>query len=154
VIDVNNTSTQTQNIAYSTDGSYTFTKYSGNPVIDISSNQFRDPKVIWYAPPSKWVMTVALPTEFAVVFYTSYDLKSWSKASTFSHHGWLWIQFECPNLVEIPAYISDHEDSGETKWVLVISINPGAPQGGSFTQFHPGEFDGTTFTSKIMQHDG
>jgi beta-fructofuranosidase len=143
---LNTPTSETQNIAYSTDGGYTFTKYSGNPVIDVNSNQFRDPKVIWHAPSNKWVMAVARPTEFTVVFYTSSDLKSWTKASEFAHRGWLGIQFECPNLVEIPVHNSNQQDSGETKWVLVVSINPGAPQGGSFTQFFPGEFDGTTFT--------
>lgn len=37
---------QTQNIAYSRDGGYTFTPYAGNPVIDSTSSQFREPKVI------------------------------------------------------------------------------------------------------------
>ncbi|KAI8577779.1 hypothetical protein K450DRAFT_177360 [Umbelopsis ramanniana AG] len=143
---LNTPSKETQNIAYSTDGGYTFTKYSGNPVIDINSNQFRDPKVIWHADTKKWVMAVALPTQFSVVFYTSSDLKNWKKASTFSHHGWLGNQFECPNLVEVPVHNSQQQNSGETKWVLVVSVNPGAPQGGSFTQFFPGEFDGTDFT--------
>lgn len=36
---------QTQNIAYSRDGGYTFENYEGNPVISIGSDQFRDPKV-------------------------------------------------------------------------------------------------------------
>lgn len=36
---------QTQDIAYSKDGGYTFEYYEGNPVIDINSTQFRDPKV-------------------------------------------------------------------------------------------------------------
>ena len=28
----------------------TWTKYAGNPVLDIGSDNFRDPKVFWYAP--------------------------------------------------------------------------------------------------------
>lgn len=35
---------QTQGIAYSRDGGYSFEMYAGNPVIDINSTQFRDPK--------------------------------------------------------------------------------------------------------------
>lgn len=39
---------QSQALAYSTDKGRTFTKYAGNPVLDIGSNNFRDPKVFWY----------------------------------------------------------------------------------------------------------
>jgi quinol monooxygenase YgiN len=41
---------QAQSLAYSTDRGRTWTKYQGNPVIDIGSKNFRDPKVQWYAP--------------------------------------------------------------------------------------------------------
>lgn len=33
----------------------------------------------------------------------------------------------------------------ETKWVLQISINPGAPLGGSIAEYFPGDFNGTHF---------
>ncbi|MGK0494577.1 MAG: fructan beta-fructosidase [Maribacter sp.] len=39
------------------------------------------------------------------------------------------------------------DGTDETKWVLLISINPGAPNGGSGTQYFIGDFDGITFTS-------
>jgi len=39
------------------------------------------------------------------------------------------------------------ELNGETKWVLLVSINPGAPNGGSGTQYFIGDFDGKTFTN-------
>jgi len=133
---------EVQEIAYSTDGGYTFTKYSGNPVISINSTQFRDPKVIWYAPNKAWVMVVSYAQEFVIGIYTSLDLKNWTHASNFSHHGLLGFQYECPNLVELPM-----ENSTDTMYLLQISINPGAPQGGSITQYFPGTFDGTTFTA-------
>jgi fructan beta-fructosidase len=38
------------------------------------------------------------------------------------------------------------------KWVLLISINPGAPNGGSGTQYFIGDFDGTSFTSDQKEH--
>src|SRR5579859_1386392 len=41
---------QNQNIAFSNDRGRTWTKYSGNPVIDIGASDFRDPKVFWYNP--------------------------------------------------------------------------------------------------------
>ena len=38
------------------------------------------------------------------------------------------------------------EGTGETKWVLIQSLNPGGYNGGSGTQYFVGDFDGTTFT--------
>ncbi|KAI0709636.1 glycosyl hydrolase [Cerioporus squamosus] len=133
---LNTPSAQVQEIAYSHDGGYTFTHYVGNPVIDINSTQFRDPKVIWHEETQRWVMVVSHAQEFVIAFYTSPDLKAWTQVSNFSHHGLLGSQWECPNLVRVP-----------TMYVLAISINPGAPLGGSITQYFPGTFDGTMFTA-------
>ena len=36
--------------------------------------------------------------------------------------------------------------SKKKKWVLLVSINPGGPFGGSATQYFVGDFDGKTFT--------
>jgi len=60
---------QTQNIAYSRDGGYTFETYADNPVIDINSTQFRDPKVLWHVPTEKWVMVVSYASEFTIGIY-------------------------------------------------------------------------------------
>ncbi len=175
VIDVNNTSgffpdqndgvvaiytlhtplEQTQEIAYSRDGGYNFTKYSGNPVISINSTQFRDPKVIWHDETQAWVMVIAYAQEFVIGIYTSPNLKDWSHASNFTKAGLLGIQYECPNLVPIPMLknvsIESPLDpsnfaSTESMYVLTISINPGAPLGGSITEYFPGTFNGTHFT--------
>ncbi|KAK5287793.1 Invertase, partial [Cryomyces antarcticus] len=131
---------QTQEIAYSRDGGYTFTKYAGNPVISINSTQFRDPKVIWHAETQKWVMVVAYAAEFVIGIYTSPNLREWTHASNFSHHGLLGLQYECPNMVQMPM-----EGSDTPMYLLWISINPGAPLGGSITQYFPGTFNGTRF---------
>ncbi len=50
---------QEQALAYSLDKGRTWTRYAGNPVLDIDDPEFRDPKVFWYAPERKWVMVVA-----------------------------------------------------------------------------------------------
>ncbi|CDO68168.1 Glycoside Hydrolase Family 32 protein [Trametes cinnabarina] len=135
---LNTPSAQVQEIAYSNDGGYTFTRYSGNPVIDSNSTQFRDPKVIWHE--DHWAMVVAHSQDFVIGVYTSQDLKTWSHASNFSHHGLLGVQYECPNLVKMPV-----EGSNDSMYLLTISINPGAPLGGSTTQYFPGTFNGTHF---------
>src|SRR5690242_21587041 len=68
---------QTQNIAFSNDRGRTWTKYKNNPVIDLGLKDFRDPKVMWYAPGRKWVMTAALPDQHKVRLFESRDLVHW-----------------------------------------------------------------------------
>lgn len=137
---LNSPNDQSQDLAISYDSGYTYEKYEGNPVISIGSTQFRDPKVIWHAPTQKWVMVLAYAQEFAVGIFTSDNLINWTATSNFSYHGLLGFQWECPNMVEIPM-----ENSTETMWVMLVSINPGAPLGGSITQYAPGQFNGTHF---------
>jgi beta-fructofuranosidase len=131
---------QTQDIAYSKDGGFNFTRYSENPVIDINSTQFRDPKVFFHEDTGKWVMVVAKSFDFEIAFYTSCDLKNWEEVSTFSG-GLYGYQYEVPDLVKLRV-----EGTSEYKWVLFVSINPGMPLGGSGTQYFIGDFDGETFT--------
>lgn len=87
-------------------------------------------------------MVVSYASDFTIGIYTSPNLKDWEHASNFSHHGLLGIQYECPNLVEIPM-----EGQTDPMWLMLISINPGAPLGGSISQYFPGTFNGTHFTA-------
>ncbi len=130
---------QNQSIAYSLDNGKTWIKYAGNPVLkNPGITDFRDPKVMWYEPQQKWVMTLA--TKDHITFYSSPDLKNWSKESEFGKelgaHGGVW---ECPDLFSL-------DDNGKKVWILIINLNPGAPNGGSGTQYFIGDFDGKTFT--------
>ncbi|KAK8002268.1 hypothetical protein PG989_001987 [Apiospora arundinis] len=138
------TGPQTQAIAYSHDEGYTFQYYDGNPVINSTSSQFRDPKVIWYG--DHWAMVVAYSQEFVVAIYTSPDLKEWTWASNFTDHGLLGAQYECPNIVKMPVRDRDGAVVDE-KYVLTISLQPGAPLGGSVTEYFIGDFNGTHFTT-------
>ncbi|WP_041736111.1 glycoside hydrolase family 32 protein [Dyadobacter fermentans] len=129
-----------QSIAYSLDDGKSWTKYSGNPVLpNPGITDFRDPKVCWYEPQKKWVMTLA--TKDRITFYSSPDLKKWSKESEFGAnagaHGGVW---ECPDLFPLM-----HE--GKQVWVLIVNINPGGPNKGSAGQYFLGDFDGKTFTA-------
>ena len=129
---------QYQSLAYSNDNGRTFTKYEGNPVIkNPGIKDFRDPKVIWYEAEQKWVMVFAAYDK--VLFYTSPDLKEWTKTGEFGIAGdkRLW---ECPDLFPIKT-----EDSNETKWILITSIQQQAPNGGTATSYFVGDFDGKTF---------
>lgn len=131
---------QTQGIAYSLDKGRTWIKYEQNPVLlNPGIRDFRDPKVAWNEKSKQWVMTLAVKDH--IEFYSSHDLKKWDKLSEFGkengNHGGVW---ECPDLFSIK------DIDGIEKWVLLVSINPGGPQGGSATQYFIGEFDGQKFT--------
>jgi fructan beta-fructosidase len=134
---------QTQNLAYSNDQGRTWTKYSGNPVLDLHMQDFRDPKVFWHEPSHKWVMVAALPTEHKVRFFGSTDLKHWAALSDFGPAGGTGGVWECPDLFPLPV----EGEAGQTRWVLSINLNPGGLAGGSADQYFVGQFDGTTFVN-------
>ena len=129
---------QNQSIAYSLDEGKTWTKYAGNPVLKTPNlKDFRDPKVIWHAPTQKWIMSLAVADH--VELYSSPNLIKWTKESEIGKnlfaHGGVW---ECPDLLSFNHF-------GKTIWVLLVSMNPGGPNGGSATQYIVGDFDGHTF---------
>lgn len=135
---------QYQGLAYSTDEGKTWTKYNRNPVLPNPGIwDFRDPKVMWHETSKQWVMSLA--TKQSITFYGSKNLKNWQKLSEFGNnigaHGGVW---ECPDLFSLSV-------DGVTKWVLLVSINPGGPNGGSATQYFVGNFDGRTFTPDNSQ---
>ena len=136
---------QAQSIAYSTDKGRTFTKYAKNPVLpNPGITDFRDPKVSWNEQSKQWVM--ALATRNTVTFYGSQNLKEWTKLSEFGDgigsHAAVW---ECPDLFPLTF-------QGKTKWVLIVSLNPGGPNGGSATQYFIGDFDGKTFKPDALPY--
>lgn len=131
---------QTQGIAYSLDKGRTWTKYQNNPVLkNPGIIDFRDPKVFWNEQYQKWTMSLAVKDH--ITFYSSTNLIDWTLDSKFGHqiggHGGVW---ECPDLFPL------QDQEGNQKWVLLVSINPGGPQGGSATQYFVGDFDGSAFT--------
>lgn len=138
------TKIQSQHLAYSRDRGRSYTAYAGNPVIDIGSKEFRDPKVFWHAPSNVWVMLVVASLQQELWIYHSTDLKQWRKVSTFGPAGSaannIW---EVPELFELPV----DGDAAKKRWVLVISVNHGALWGGSGVQYFIGDFDGSRFTA-------
>ena len=134
---------QTQNLAFSNDRGRTWTKYAGNPVIDLGLKDFRDPKVFWHDPTSRWIMAAVLPDQHRVRFLGSADLKRWDTLSDFGPAGATGGVWECPDLFPLPVEGS----AGETRWVLDVDINPGGRLGGSGGQYFVGTFDGTRFVN-------
>jgi fructan beta-fructosidase len=122
-----NSKKQVQCIAYSTDDGATFTRYAGNPILDsnsdVGSKDTRDPKVFWYEPTNHWVMV--LFEKDGLSFYTSTDLKTWTRKSHFMG------LHECPDFFPLP--VDGNPD--HTKWIL---------HGGS-SRYFIGSFDGESF---------
>ncbi len=125
---------QSQSVAFSHDSGATYRYYDLNPVLDIWSTEFRDPTVIRYEPSGKWVMAVAKALEKKVAFYESDDLKSWTWTSDFGPMGDNERSWECPDLFQLTV-----EETGEKKWVLVVSVN------WAREQYFVGDFDGKKF---------
>jgi fructan beta-fructosidase len=146
---------ESQGLAWSNDRGRTWAKYPGNPVVpNVNRHKdFRDPKVFWHEPSQRWIM--ALSVFDHVEFHSSRDLKQWQRLGAFGAgigaHGGTW---ECPDLFPLRLAGTD-----QTKWVLVVNLNPGGPQGGSGTQYFVGDFDGHNFTldadfERTLRRDG
>ncbi len=136
---------QTQAIAYSLDKGRTWTKYEDNPVLpNPGIKDFRDPKVMWHEETQSWIMSLAIKDKIS--FFTSKNLIDWEYLSDFNPewaaYGGVW---ECPDLFPLTT------DNGQEKWCLLVSINPGGPNGGSATQYFIGDFDGKNFTTSSSE---
>ena len=124
-------------LAYSTDRgrNWTYDK-SINPII---KHQGRDPMLVWYPPssndsgmtsdPGHWVIAVYDEEDKSnrgIAFYSSTDLKTWTKTSFIKGY------FECPQLFELPV----DGDKKNTRWIIC----------GGNARYTIGKFDGKTFT--------
>ena len=135
---------QTQSIAYSNDRGRTWTRYEGNPVLDVEDPAFRDPKVFWHEGTQRWIMAVVLANQRKVSFYGSPDLKQWTHLSDFGPEGAHPVSnWECPDLFELPV----QGESGQSKWILQVDSGMGHPWTGSGCQYFVGEFDGVRFVN-------
>ena len=132
---------ENQGIAYSTDRGRTWIKYKGNPVLlNPGIKDFRDPKVFWNESTRQWNLILSAHNQ--IKLYSSPNLKDWEYESSFGAdagaHGGIW---ECPDLFPLKI-----EGIAQHKWVMIVNINPGGPNGGSGTQYFVGDFDGHQFT--------
>ena len=133
---------QVQNLAWSNDRGRTWTRYEGNPVLDIGEANFRDPKVFWHPATERWVMVVSLAAEKVLVFYGSQDLRSWEELSRFGPAGTRQKpNWECPDLFSL----SIDGSPDRRLWVLEADMGSGSIAGGSGGEYFVGDFDGHAF---------
>ncbi|MCX7282824.1 MAG: glycoside hydrolase family 32 protein [Novosphingobium sp.] len=132
---------QFQCIAASTDRGRTFRKFAGNPVLDRTMADFRDPSVFWHEATGQWIMVVVLSDENRALVYGSPDLKTWHELSEIARDGAPGHLWECPFLIELPV-----EGTDETRWLFKVDVLSGAPGSGSL--YRVGHFDGTRFVAE------
>lgn len=75
-----------------------------------------------------------------VNFYNSLNLKNWKKTGQFKISSKGLGVWECPDLFRLQV-----SKGQEEKWVLLLSHNTGAINGGSGTRYFVGNFNGKTF---------
>ncbi len=134
---------QSQQLAYSSDRGRTWTKYAGNPVLDLGLKSFRDPKVFWYAPAHRWIMAAVLSDRHQVAFFSSADLKHWKHLSDFGPAGAADGAWECPDLFALAV----DGDTARIRWVLKVDVFRSRLAGGAGAQYFTGRFDGQTFSA-------
>ncbi|GAA6023258.1 hypothetical protein JCM11491_003889 [Sporobolomyces phaffii] len=143
---------QAISIASSVDNGLTFTKYNeGAPVINLNVSDLRDPNVKWDEEAQHWRLSAVLAESFQVIFFSSPDLKNWTELSRYgpgpATTGGVW---ECPDLFTLP----DPSNPGQNVSVLIVSVNPGGPAGGSGTWYLLGDYANGTFTPGNRTQNG
>lgn len=138
---------QRQSMAYSLDG-ISFKRYENNPLIDLGTKDFRDPKVFWHEPSKQWIMLVAQPLDFMLQFYGSANLREWKLLSAFGNMGDKSKIWECPDIFELPV----ENEPGVKKWIVTLS--GGHPQQHNYLamQYFTGSFDGKQFIADKQEY--
>ncbi len=126
-------------LAYSADEGATWQRPPGNPVLDTGSEDFRDPKVLWHDGSKQWSMVVAAGKQLE--FYTSPNLRQWTRSGEFGKLERPEQVFECPDLFRLPV----DGAPGKEKWVLLSSVNE---HDVCEARYWVGEFDGAIFHSE------
>ena len=131
------TNIETQGISVSKEPNFKyFNYYNNNPVIPSTSTDFRDPSVFWDNQLNRWAMAITRPGERRIEIYSSPDLKTWTKQSSFGPLGARAGGWEVPDLFQLPL----DGNPNNKKWVMICGMGPNRGQ------YWIGDFDGNTFT--------
>ena len=136
-------SAQHISLAYSLNEGLTWQRPPGNPVLTSDSPDFRDPKAWWDASHGRWGMVVTAGRRLE--FYTSPDLRTWTRSGEFAPALEPVFVLECPDLFPLPL-----EGGTGEKWVLVTSLLDSTifkekRMGLCQSRYFVGEWDGSTF---------
>lgn len=128
---------ETQGISVSKEPNFKyFNYYNNNPVIPSTSTDFRDPSVFWDNQLNRWAMAITRPGERRIEIYSSPDLKTWTKQSSFGPLGARAGGWEVPDLFQLPL----DGNPNNKKWVMICGMGPNRGQ------YWIGDFDGNTFS--------
>ena len=128
-------------LAESEDGGFTFNQANRKVILNHASPDFRDPKVLWHASSTSWILCVSLPKEYTILFYRSSDLVHWEYSSAFVDDETLGQFWECPDLFPVV------DENGREVWVLSLSgQNADSRSWGMF--YYLGSFDGFVFKAE------
>ena len=130
---------QNQCLAYSDSQGIDWQQHKLNPILDINSVDFRDPKVIKIAD-SQWLMLVSRARDHAIDFYTSADLLTWELTYSFVDCDFKKGAWECPDLITLG-------EGQNRKSILVISVDEGFIHGGSGVLYIVGDYINGAFTA-------
>ena len=137
---------QTQRAVKYDKHSEVFIELYHEPILDICSSEFRDPKVIKISD-NQWLMLIARSRDHIVEFYYSADLSQWHKVSEFNDCQLRTGAWECPDLIKFTI-------NNQEKWVLLLSVDFGTRSGSSGMIYMIGDFRDNCFLKDPLAMNG
>lgn len=129
----------------SEDGGLTWIKTPGRITTDIELGRVKDPDIFYHQETASWIMLAT--TDQKVHFFGSSDLRQWKLLSSFGPSGNTDLQWEKPQLTELPA----EGFPDEKMWLLSVTSGHPAGNGFSAVQYFLGKFDGKIFSPESRE---
>ncbi|MEM1331664.1 MAG: glycoside hydrolase family 32 protein [Planctomycetota bacterium] len=134
---------QDQRLAYSLDRGVTWTRFSGNPIIDLESREFRDPKITWDSFFNRWVMIVSHGGQNFLSQWASTDLINWTRLDDFSDPNSGGTGWEVADIFRLPL------NGGPVRpWIVQLTPAQGSPAGGNGVLYWVGTMSENGFVAE------